>query len=336
MALNHVPQSPGGFIKRRSAFDTERLGSSDLHVVDVVAVPERLEDAVTETKNEQVLDSFLPQVMVDAIDLRLIENRKNLGIQHAGRCAVSAERLLDDDARPRTISLWLGKTGASELLDDVGVNLRWCGYIEETIAAQLTFTVEFLQSLGQAPVGVGVVVIARKISCLACEMLAFRFLRAGSLLLGYGLRRDGAELLIAHRSAREPQQSKPRRQAGMDGQIVERRQQLPLRQVARSTEHDHRTRFLGDLAVVAIGSSRFRDVNACASAHDSSLPSCVRKVVRVGLSKPKPYWMRTAWQSHSLPQLRLRQSFVGRRSRAATAVRNSGSNFRLFFARQFR
>ena len=42
-----------------------------LHVVHVSAVPDRLEDAVREPERQDVLDRFLPQVVIDAVDLRL-------------------------------------------------------------------------------------------------------------------------------------------------------------------------------------------------------------------------------------------------------------------------
>jgi hypothetical protein len=43
-------------------------------VVDVVAVPERLEDGVGEAEDQQVLHRLLAQVVVDAVDLLLVED----------------------------------------------------------------------------------------------------------------------------------------------------------------------------------------------------------------------------------------------------------------------
>jgi len=42
-------------------------------VVDVFLVPERLEDAVGEAEDQQVLDGLLAEIMVDAIRLALRE-----------------------------------------------------------------------------------------------------------------------------------------------------------------------------------------------------------------------------------------------------------------------
>ena len=51
MALNHVAQGTRGFVKTAAALDAECFGGGDLHVVHVVAIPERFEDAVAEAKN---------------------------------------------------------------------------------------------------------------------------------------------------------------------------------------------------------------------------------------------------------------------------------------------
>ncbi len=47
------------------------LGDRDLHMIDVFLVPKRFEYAIGEAKHQQVLDRFLPHVMVDAVRLIL-------------------------------------------------------------------------------------------------------------------------------------------------------------------------------------------------------------------------------------------------------------------------
>ena len=56
-----------------AAADVDFLGHRDLHVVDVIAVPDRLEDRVGKPQHEQVLHRLLAQVVIDAIDLLLAE-----------------------------------------------------------------------------------------------------------------------------------------------------------------------------------------------------------------------------------------------------------------------
>jgi len=72
-----------GFADERIAF-TQRfeLGEialrvfehRNLHMVDVVAVPERLEDGIGEAKDHDVLHGLFAQVVVEAVDLPLLEN----------------------------------------------------------------------------------------------------------------------------------------------------------------------------------------------------------------------------------------------------------------------
>ena len=57
----------------RGPADAEALGHRDLHVLDVVAVPDRLEERVREAEVEQVLHRFLAEKVVDAKDGRLRE-----------------------------------------------------------------------------------------------------------------------------------------------------------------------------------------------------------------------------------------------------------------------
>ncbi len=80
--------------------DADRLGDGELDVVDVVLVPQRLEDAVGEAEGEQVLHRLLAEVMVDAVDLLLRPVGQQLAVELDGRGEVVAEGLLDDESRP--------------------------------------------------------------------------------------------------------------------------------------------------------------------------------------------------------------------------------------------
>ena len=48
-------------------------------MIDELAVPDRLEDAVCEAKDSEVLDCFLAEVVVDAEDLALGEAFEDVG-----------------------------------------------------------------------------------------------------------------------------------------------------------------------------------------------------------------------------------------------------------------
>ena len=88
----------------------ERLGHVDLHVVDVVAVPDRLEQAVGEAEGEDVLRRLLAEEVVDAEDLLSSNISCSAALSAPGAGQVGAERLLHDDpatarrGRPRRAS----------------------------------------------------------------------------------------------------------------------------------------------------------------------------------------------------------------------------------------
>ena len=65
----------------------------------MVRVPDRLQESVCEAEVEQVLDGLLAQVVVDAEDLLLGEDRVKRRVQLPRAGQVLPERLLDDDAR---------------------------------------------------------------------------------------------------------------------------------------------------------------------------------------------------------------------------------------------
>ena len=94
------------------ALDADRLGRGDLHVVDVVPVPDRLEQDIGEAEGEDVLNRFLPEVVIDAIDLPLGERVRHLLDQLAGGLEVVTERFFDDDALPALARLERNSPGA--------------------------------------------------------------------------------------------------------------------------------------------------------------------------------------------------------------------------------
>jgi hypothetical protein len=90
-------RSRSDHVQITAAADPDVLGRGDLDVIDVVAVPHRLEQGVGESQRHQVLDGLLAQVVIDAEDLVLLEDLQQLRVQRPGRGQVIAERLLDDD-----------------------------------------------------------------------------------------------------------------------------------------------------------------------------------------------------------------------------------------------
>ena len=87
MVLDDVVRDAGLLVELAAALDADLLGDGDLHVVDVLAVPERLEEAVGEAEDEEVLDRLLAEVVIDAEDLRLVERLRRRC--RSARCALA-------------------------------------------------------------------------------------------------------------------------------------------------------------------------------------------------------------------------------------------------------
>ena len=100
MILDHVAQRARPLVVVGAALDADGLRGGDLHVIDVAAVPDRLEHAVGEAEHQQVLDGFLSEIVIDAEDLRFVEMGVEQPVQRAGAVEIGAERLLDDDPAP--------------------------------------------------------------------------------------------------------------------------------------------------------------------------------------------------------------------------------------------
>ena len=77
---DHISQCTRRIEISAPLLDTHRLCIRDLHMVDVTAVPDWLEDGVIETKHHDVLDGFFSQVVIDAIDLLFGKYRFDLPV----------------------------------------------------------------------------------------------------------------------------------------------------------------------------------------------------------------------------------------------------------------
>ena len=97
MGHHHVLEGARRLVEGHPVVDRERLGDVDLHVVDVIPIPDRLEEAVGEAEGQDVLRRFLTQEVVDAEDLVLVEDLVHGVVQRDGAGQVGAERLLHDD-----------------------------------------------------------------------------------------------------------------------------------------------------------------------------------------------------------------------------------------------
>ena len=111
VVLDDVPYGARLVVEAPPPLDANALGHGDLHAVDVVAVPDRLEQRVAEAEIEQVLHRLLAEVVIDTEDVHLGKYGKERPVERLRGGQVTTERLLRHDAATS------GAAGATELLD---------------------------------------------------------------------------------------------------------------------------------------------------------------------------------------------------------------------------
>jgi len=137
VALNHVAQRASSFVKSATAFHAERFAGGDLHLVNVIAIPERFENSVAEAKDQQVLNGVFAEIVVNAIDLALFEYALNHLVELFRGGKIAAERFFDNDTHPGIFVGGPGQAGFAELLDNLGIHFGRRGKIEEAVAAEI-------------------------------------------------------------------------------------------------------------------------------------------------------------------------------------------------------
>ena len=230
MRDDHVAKRARGVVEGGARADRERLRHVELDVVDVVAVPDRLEEAVREPQREHVLHGLLAEEVVDAEDLLLGEDAVHDGVQRAGRLEVGPERLLHDHACA------VGEARGAERLDDPGHGLRRHGEVVQASHLAADRVLGALRRGGELVAGTDV---RGRVGEVRRELVPARAgLEAAELLRR--LPGEGAELVVAERAPRGADDPvPPREQAGLE-EVVEAGEELPLGEVAgRAEEDDH-------------------------------------------------------------------------------------------------
>ena len=146
VVLQDVARGAGLLVEGAAVLDADRLRHRDLHVVDVAAVPEWLEDPVAEPEDEQVADRLLAQVVVDAVDLRFAEDLADLAIEPLRGIEVVPERLLDDDPPPAAVVPLVIEPDPTELGHDLRELRRLRREVVQAVAAGTLLLVDVVEA----------------------------------------------------------------------------------------------------------------------------------------------------------------------------------------------
>ena len=100
MVGHHVTQGTRFLVKTPAGPDPDRFGRGDLHVINMITIPNRLKDAVGKAQRQDTLDRVFSQKMVDPENLIFAQRPQKAGIQITSRLQAVPERLLYDDPSP--------------------------------------------------------------------------------------------------------------------------------------------------------------------------------------------------------------------------------------------
>ncbi len=262
VVLHHVPQHARAVVVAAPPLDVDGLGHVELDVVDEVLVPERLEHAVGEAEGQEVLHRLLAEVVIDPIDLVLLPVGEHLPVELERGGQVGAERLLDDDAFPAGAVL---EAGAVQLLAEQAEEARRRGEVEEDVAAALVLGVEPGHLGLERLEGAEVVEAGRQVVEAADQVVPRRLVEGmtGVELLDV-LAEPGAEGVGRERVHRRAQQREALAQQAVAGEVVERRHQQALGQVAGGAEDEHHARLAGGAGGLRLRTAGAHDLGSIA------------------------------------------------------------------------
>ena len=226
---------------RPAPLDADLLAHRDLDVVHVLLVPDRLEDAVGETEDEDVLHGLLAEVMVNAEDLPLGEGALQKAVQLARARQVMAERLLDDQPRPgRSVLVRARQARLAKPFRDRTEEVRLRGEVKDIIAGDAVSLRHPLEAFAERLIVLRLMELPAMVGQSRREprpevlRLVRRFLaRERFDALAHRLGETG----VCLRPAREPDHGELFRLKPLPEKAVDRRDQLPLRQVAGGAEN---------------------------------------------------------------------------------------------------
>src|SRR6266702_804778 len=100
VVLYHVTDSPGLLVVLCPRADAQTLSSPNLYMVNVLCIPERLKDPISEAECQQILYSLFAHIVVNTVDLILTEHTAYLAVELLCGGQVASKGFFNNDARP--------------------------------------------------------------------------------------------------------------------------------------------------------------------------------------------------------------------------------------------
>src|SRR5262249_13786661 len=187
-----------------------------------------------------------------AIDLALVEDSQQLAVQRLRRGQVTAERLLDDDPRPRTVANLPHEAGLPEPGADWPERFRRGRQVVNDVSLRAVASGDLLHGLTERVQVLAMVVGAAPVIRGALEALEQRRVDRRLAELAHGFRQALAHRLVGERLRSEGEDGEVLVEESVPGQVVQRRQELAPREVAAAAEdHEQAGRSWAGRCVVA-------------------------------------------------------------------------------------
>jgi len=210
-------------------------------VVDVLGVPNGLEQLVGKAQSEEVLHRLFAEVVVDAEHRVRREDLAHHGVKFIRGLEVVPKGLLDDDAAPRAL-FGVGEAGIAELPHHLRERRGRNRQVERVIAVGAALLVEFFDRLTQPREGVRVVERAlHKPDALGKLLPRLLPERSARVLLDRIVDHLGEVLLVPIPPRKTGERERGRQQAPV-GKVVHRGHELLAGEVARDAEHHEAAR----------------------------------------------------------------------------------------------
>src|SRR5258706_13803219 len=98
MVLNHVAHGPGFIVIPSPVSHAQLFRNGQLYMINIIPVPERLENRIGKTRSKNILNSLFSKVMINAINLVLGKDVVKKFIEGFGRLQVAYKWFLNDDS----------------------------------------------------------------------------------------------------------------------------------------------------------------------------------------------------------------------------------------------
>ncbi|MDQ6915688.1 MAG: hypothetical protein M3155_07760 [Actinomycetota bacterium] len=223
---DHVVVGAGLLVEAGAGVDGERFGHLDLDVIDVVAVPDRLEHAVGEAQRDEVVHRLATEEVVDAKHALLGEDGVDEPVEAPGAVEVGAERLLED--HPGV----LGQATVADRLHDLAGGARRDGEAVQAPRGASELTLGVLHGL------------LERLCLLEAERGGGQAAREACPGLGVCClvadrgAREGAEVVVGALAAGGADDAEPVGHEPGPGQVKEPGKELASREVAAGAEQD--------------------------------------------------------------------------------------------------